>query len=239
MIQLSASMIKDFLVCSQRVYFRLNASEVAEKGPELLVGDLVHRFLEEINKNPAFNYQEYLNKNFRDLPEKSKDKIANCMKNYNSYFQPLLSETDKVETFFKISYSPNILIVGRIDRINEERGILIDWKTGNKAPFNIDTDIQFILYHWAYRMLYHKPPSLVALASLGTGKLIQYNHKPTHERILFDTIIPKVAHAIKENQFYKEGIFDYVSHGTLSTACTYCPFQRVCLYGDEREEEYG
>lgn len=235
MIQLSASMIKDFLVCSQRVYFRLNASEQAEKGPELLIGDLVHRFMEEYNKNPVFNYKEYLNKNYKNLPEKSIEKISTCLHNYWTYFQPLLSDTDKVETFFKLPYSQNILIVGRIDRINEERGILIDWKTGSKAPFNIDTDIQFMLYHWAYRMLYNKPPSLVALASLGTGKLIKYNLRPNYERILFDTIIPKVAHAIKENQFYKEGIFDYVSHGMLSTACTYCPFQRTCLYDKEEE----
>jgi len=233
MIQVSASMIKDFLTCSQRVYYRINRPEQAEKGTELVVGDIVHHLMEEVNKNPDFDVKKYLNEKYSNLPEKSMNKIMSCMYNFWTYFQPLLSENDIVEGFFKLEFSSNILVVGRIDRVNLDRGILIDWKTGSKAPFNIDNDVQFILYHWAYRKLYNRLPNVVALASLGTGKLIQYHHNETYEKYLFENIIPKLAHAIKEGAFYKEGMFGYVSNGRLSTSCGYCPFQRTCLYQPE------
>lgn len=236
MIQLSASMIKDFLTCSQRVYYRINYPEQAEKGMELLVGDIVHKLLEEFNKSPDMDVNNFLAKTHPNLPDKAVDKILTCVSNYWKYFQPLLSENDVVENFFKISYSSNIVIVGRIDRVNLERGILVDWKTGNKAPTSINNDIQFILYNWAYKKLYHSNPSMIALASLGSGKLVQYFHNEDYEKYLFDAIIPKVAHAIKEGSFYKEGIFDYVSGGSSSISCTYCPFKRVCLESSTEEE---
>ncbi len=67
---------------------------------------------------------------------------------------------------------PITLITGVMDLITPD-GTIIDHKSSSKLPSarELENDPQFILYHWAYKELYRKPPQHVVWHHLRTGKL--------------------------------------------------------------------
>jgi len=227
MIKLSASLIKDYLSCQKKGYYRINHPELSISTDEMIIGDVVHKVLENCwdkDKKTSIEYANYLlsKYNILDPTFKSIDKINRSITNFFGNFIYLLSKGDKIELNFEIPYLPNlgeVLIKGKIDRVNKD-GCIFDWKTTLKIPKNIDNDIQFIVYYMSYITLYKEPPKKVFYASLISGKLIEFQPKSYYINYLYNNIIPSLIDDIKRGKFERTGLFN--------NSCLNCQFQVDC-----------
>ncbi len=223
MIYLSASSISDFLACSQRYKFRIFDSSLADRtsgDTSQSIGSAVHKIIEKAWKKYDKKLVSEVLTEFNISKDSAKEKVNICLNNFYSTISPMLSQKDLREYSFKIKYSSDIYIVGRVDLITED-GIVFDWKTGFEIPETINNNIQFILYHWAYKKLYNKLPKDVYYVSLTKNKLVRFSVDKFYYTELIDNIIPKISTSVKESNFYKEGIFKGI--------CGKCAFQKVCI----------
>lgn len=229
-INLSASSIKDFLLCSQRYFYRVNSSGISEQSDGMLVGSTVHHVLEKCwNKeyDTAISCaDDYLTNNNISFSDKYYyGKIEKSLDNFFMYYKEMLTDSDLVETKFKIKHAPNIYFVGRIDRIvimPNGNNLLIDWKTSNKDPFKIDDDIQFLLYKYAYIDLYGREPSRILYINLFTNKMLALNYSEESYSNLFSVTVPYILNRVKNNDFVREGL-------NKKNVCKYCPFRTQCF----------
>lgn len=217
MIQLSASSIKDFISCEMKYYYRINAPEQAAETVELVRGKLIHEILEKgwRDRNSANKIASGLR-----ISNTNMDKIILWMDKFFENFRPLCKDTDNVEQFFKLPYE-GIKIVGKIDRILDA-DVVIDWKSSASKPRNLENDIQFILYDWAYTRMFGKRPSVMFIGHLPTGSLIKYEENPIFRKLLFDEIIPTMIGKIQSKSYAHTGIFQWVKQ------CDRCVFQEYC-----------
>lgn len=228
-MDISASMIKDILSCSMKGYYRMFKPEVTEQTVPLQIGSIVHSIIETkwMNYNQAI--LEAGNKCI-GLDDEIYQKVCGYLTVFFENFTYLLSYDDIVEKNFSIDIGSGINLVGKIDRLNPDTGILLDWKTTNRVPSHIDNDIQFIIYNYAYRKIYKKQPALVALAALKSGKLIKFNHNEFYEDTLFNDIIPYVIDIMKNKKFAREGMFHHelARMSSESNLCKYCQYKSNC-----------
>ena len=204
MINISASLVKDYLACSKKVSFRRSGEGIAVQTPDMLVGNIVHKLIED----GVDDYEKYIEATNLDRSKKQKAKI--CMSNYHLNYRMLTSPTDDVEKFFKYPFSRGVNIVGKFDRVLLD-GVIIDWKSGN-PPTSIDTDIQFLMYYEAYKHIHGKEPNSVFGIFLLKNKMLKYNHNSFFKKVVYDDIIPNIVQSIKSGKFYREGIFKNICH---------------------------
>lgn len=221
MIYLSASSIKDFIACEMKYDFRRLKFEESAKTEPLVIGSLVHEAIEKHWDNHD-RAEQYVKNQFKlyNLTSKGKSKVLICLDNFFFNFSHLLSKEDEIEKFFKIKYSKDVIITGKIDRIISGH-FVFDWKTTTKPPRDISNDAQFILYYNAYKELYKVFPSSVFYASLTTGKLIKYEENKLFTDKLYNEVIPKMIKTIRENSFVHTGLFGY-------NICNNCVFKDYC-----------
>jgi hypothetical protein len=141
------------------------------------------------------------------------------MENYFYNFFPLMSANFKAEQRFKIPLERDVFVVGKLDRIAD--GKVFDWKTARKPLTNIDNNIQFILYNWAFKKLYGAEPSGVYYAALTNGSLVKYNGNPIVEDFLFGEVVPQLVEAIRSKNYIHNGIF--------RKSCFRCSYSDTCL----------
>jgi CRISPR/Cas system-associated exonuclease Cas4 (RecB family) len=227
-INVSASSIKDFLVCSKRYYYRINNSESGIPTLPMKVGTLVHKVMESAYGLDYKKALELGNKEIEVLglvgeeKEFALNKLKLSLEHYYKFFNGLVSSEDQIEKYFKISIGTNVNMVGRIDRLNTTKKLIIDWKTSQRDPFQINTDIQFLLYKHAYSLIYKEKPVSVLYANLFTGKLLSLvdeEYKNYHN--LFDSTIPTMVSRIKIGDIKYEGL-------KKKNACNSCPFKQQC-----------
>lgn len=223
MIYLSQSSISDFISCSQRYKFRIydsDSADIAKGDSNQGIGTAVHNIIEKAwRKYDKGVVDETLTRLDITNPA-SKKKLSICLNNFYSNISPMLSKDDLREYSFKIKYSNDVYIVGRMDLVTSD-GIIFDWKTTFNPPEKIDNDIQFILYHWAYKKLFNKLPKDIYYVALLKNKLVKFSVNSIYYSELIDNIIPKLITSVREKNFYKEGLFKGI--------CGNCPFQRVCI----------
>jgi CRISPR/Cas system-associated exonuclease Cas4 (RecB family) len=225
MIYLSASSIKDFNICSQRYYYRINSHGISIKTDGMKLGSAVHKALElswNKDKTKLFNQavKFYLEEEgTNDI--KLNDKIKTCIDNYSNYYKPLLTTKDELEKDFKFKFN-DIYIVGRIDRIIPSSGILIDWKTSFRDPWTIDDDPQFLLYKYAYYRLYNKYPNRVLYINLFSNKMMGLDDDGTNYDKLLNVDIPTMVNKISKNKFSREGL-------EKKNVCKSCQFREICF----------
>lgn len=220
-IFISASMLDDYIACNRRVYYRLNSPESSIQNKEMVVGNIVHKAIELYwnDENLAFRY---IFDNVSSILPNDKESLEYsllCIKNFFSNFSQFLSDNDKIEHRFKIKYSDDVFIVGKMDRITSHK--IFDWKTTRKPPKSISNSVQFILYNWAYRKLWGVNPHAVYYGALGNGELIMYRHDKVLEDVLIHELIPEAVKAIKGKNFIRNGIF--------RKQCFRCQYSSVCL----------
>ncbi len=223
MIYLSASSIADFIVCSQKYKFRIfdsSSAVLVDGDSNQNIGTAVHNIIEKSWKKYDKNIVEETLNNFNIIKPASKQKVNICLNNFYSTISPMLSKDDLREHSFKIKYSKDVFIVGRMDLITAD-GIVFDWKTSYNPPKKIDNVIQFILYHWAYKKLFNKLPRDIFYVALLENKLIKFSVNQFYYGELMENIIPKLIKSIEEKNFYKEGIFKGI--------CGNCQFQQICI----------
>jgi hypothetical protein len=224
-IKISASSIKDYLVCSQRNYYRINYSGEGVQSKELLLGSLIHKVIEEFwdKQDKGLALVRELSVQYPIVDAK---KFKKCVDNFYIHFSGLLESTDEIEKEFTIKHTKDVSIVGRMDRISD--GTIFDWKSTERPPNDVEDDLQFILYYDAYKEIYKKTPS-VFYASLMTGDLIRFKYNTKYADILYKKIIPEMVSDIKSGNFYRKGILAY-------GACTRCVFKTLC-YKELGEEK--
>jgi CRISPR/Cas system-associated exonuclease Cas4 (RecB family) len=223
MIHLSASLIKDLLVCPQRAYYRVHNSDQSIQTREMAAGSVVHEVLEKkwSSEPEAFIFAAELIRKYNI--KSGEDKIYRNIQNFFDLFPFTFNETDKVETYFKIPYqnSQDIFMTGKMDRIHE--GTVLDWKTGERPPDNVNHDIQFIMYYLAYTSMNGKPPEDVLYVSLPMKKI--YAFKP-EEPILTEFVNEILPYAVSQltNKVVhpRTGLYGYKT-------CQYCSFNNFCF----------
>lgn len=221
MIFISASLIKDYLVCQNRAHYRMNNSDQSESTNSMAIGSAVHESVEKCwdNEVDAIELAHTLidKYNITENPQKVFSSINNFFKLYppNTF-----SKDDEIEVFFKIPYKEDITWVGKIDRIHNN--CIYDWKTSKNPPKSLDKDIQFIMYYLAYKMAWGKPPDKVIYASLTFQKEYLFKPKPeVLEKFELETI-PEVIAGIRAKQQERNGLEKY-------RVCDYCSFRRYCF----------
>lgn len=224
-IFVSASAVKDYISCSQKVYYRIFEPELKVSNREMIIGDVVHKTIEKAWKNldVALNLGQTLGKN-ANVDLVGLQSIEHFIHTFFERFIPLLTDEDKVEKFFKVKMQDDVYLVGKFDRIT--RGLVIDWKTDSNVPKNISNYPQFIIYDLAYKLIYNKPAEGIYFASLKSGDLIRYNESKEHTKTLLEDIIPNYIETIRKKEFIKQGLF--------TGQCYRCPFKIPCL-GEKNE----
>ena len=226
-IYISASLLEDFISCNRKVYYRINKPELQIQNTEMVLGEIVHSAIEKFSDNLEKGF-DFIDKQIDLRLEGSptgKGFAQNCFNTYFEHFARFTTPNDSIEIRFKLPWDKDVFLVGKIDRISD--GNVFDWKTARNPATNIDGNIQFILYHYAYKHMYNKIPSGVFYAALTTGKLIRYGHDEAAQRTLFNEIIPQAVLAIRKGDFTRSGIF--------RRACFKCSYKEDCL----KEFEHG
>jgi CRISPR/Cas system-associated exonuclease Cas4 (RecB family) len=115
-------------------------------------------------------------------------------------------------------------LVGAIDQIDNSQRV-IDLKTGSKvAQAQLDLDLQFTIYSYAYRKLFNKEESGLVLRHLGSCTDLITKRTESDFKIL-DAELEKMEAAIKKGVFVRN----------LGRNCSTCYFLEVCL-GKERAQ---
>lgn len=128
-------------------------------------------------------------------------------KEYESFGELLKTGKHILETFpwddyepiaqelsFELPFSDHTRIKGYIDMIDS--GGFVDFKSSKNTPINLNTDIQFMLYAWAYYQLYGVWPKD------GT-----WHHLRTNEQFYFTPNKGKIESTITELKTLAETIY--------------------------------
>lgn len=218
-IYISASMLKDYLDCPTKVYYRLEHPELSFQNEDMTAGEIVHNTLQ-------YFWNDRIRSNAYIMTESEKagldirhiDKVNLCVSNFFDSFHTFCSDKDRIEYRFKIPVG-DVFLVGKMDRILSS-GVIIDWKTSALAPKNISDDPQFILYHYAYEQIFGKPPSEVLRINLQTSEVTVYKRDKVLEYSIINSVIPALIATIKSGNFPPLGLY--------SGKCRKCPYLEAC-----------
>jgi CRISPR/Cas system-associated exonuclease Cas4 (RecB family) len=220
-IYISATAIKDYLVCPKKIDYKTKLSGTTEGTPDMQAGTIVHETIEKC-WNSKKNAIDYCNVKLKEygLEQTYADKALKSTRNFfDSGVYSMLSKSDLVEHKFKIALDKENFLVGRMDRITKD-GIVIDWKTSTKTPSSIDRDPQFLTYFWAYKSSFKKAPTAVLYVSLYENKIVRFKYNANVMNQLFKGIIPSMITKIRKNDLPPIGFFN--------NACYGCPFKTIC-----------
>jgi len=221
-VYLSASSIRDFIVCSQRVLYRIKKPFPSVPNKEMIIGEVTHEVIEKgwRDRGLAMSLVEKAGYN-KNLLSADIENIKFFVDIFFLNFSHYLAEDDLIEYSFKLNLYDDVFLVGKMDRISN--GNVFDWKTTARPPKRLDNDVQSIIYNYAYESLFKEKAASVNVASLSKGILIPYIRSEMHERELFDRIIPKMIRAIRNEWYEKSGLFN--------GSCYRCSYKLGCLGG--------
>jgi CRISPR/Cas system-associated exonuclease Cas4 (RecB family) len=224
MIRISASFIKDYLSCRARGFYRINSGDQAIQTDDMIIGEVVHKTIETCWDR---GYEEGLyfarnllsQYNIIDLTPRRIEKLELTLSSFFDDFRHMCSEGDQIEQFFTLPFSEKAVIVGKMDWVTKS-GLVLDWKTATRVPKKIDSDVQFILYDWAYKKLYKREPQGVYYVSLWSGQMIPYNRQSYLFTQLFGKVIPEIIKGVEEGKFSRTGLYNGSCYG--------CSFNSLC-----------
>lgn len=219
-LQISASLIKDYLDCQMKAYYRIHKKDLGEKNIYAIRGSAVHEIIAKIKEKDLNILIDEVTVKY-NLSNEDKIIVLDYIKKFNEEFFPIIANAniDYYERFFKLKIYKDIYLVGIIDRIVDNN--IIDWKTASKAPKSIDKDIQFIIYNYAYKVLYNKEPDYVLYASIPHKKLIKFNYNKDLTNLVINDIIPSMVKGIKSGIYMRNGVFN--------NKCFLCDYKKDCL----------
>lgn len=220
-IHISATGIKSFLTCQQQYFFRVNYPEEAVDTVYMAVGKIAHKAIEKQwrDRDEALKLTKKLIEEY-NLDTVYGNKCLDFVDNYFIYFSNLTSEDDTIEEYFKIKWEDGVFITGLFDRVTPN-GTVLDWKTSAKTPKNVNNDVQFMLYHWAYEQLRGKRPSSVLFASLRNGGIVPFKYHGMYMDALLYEVIPSMIQSIRRGEFARTGMMN-------SWTCQRCIYRDFC-----------
>lgn len=226
MITISASAIKDFISCPNKVYFRSFKPIAQELNVDLHLGSIVHKVVENFPKYRKYEQgiefaKSLIDAKFQGDSELS-SKLETSLRNfYDNYFF-IAEYTNKKEVPFEIN-TANFRLLGRFDVITVDN-MVVDWKLTRNVPINISNDPQFIVYDYAYEKLNKQRASKIVNINLLHAKVVTYRRNNFYYNELFNSVIPAMTGMLKSGKFYRKGAFD-----NYNSLCRRCPYKTSCL----------
>ena len=218
-VYLSASSIADFVRCPQMVFYRINKPFPTSLTRESIMGEVVHKVVEK-----AWNDRSKATQLFAQLCRENRatqSEVTNygfALDLFFLNFASQLTTEDTIEYSFKVPLYDDVFIVGKMDRIS--KGRIYDWKTGNVSK-NTSSNVQCIIYEYAYEALFKKKPDEVLIASLKDGQIYPYMRNEFYRKELFEGVIPAMIQSLRNNNFSRMGVF--------SNSCARCYYKSGCL----------
>jgi CRISPR/Cas system-associated exonuclease Cas4 (RecB family) len=226
MLYLSASSIRDYWECPARFNYRREQPESAELNDDVVFGTIIHETIEKYdNADDAIaaamvKWDEYcMQGSFAAIPRTPPKSIDRILSNYYGIIVPQLKLTSAslVEYKFKVKWTEDISIVGKMDLISGNS--IYDWKTGAREPTEYSLqDIQFYIYYIMYPKIFGNTPDAVLYGHLYSGSLLPIDIKPA---LVYNTstVIDRVANDVLQGKF---------EHRT-GYQCNKCFYRKVCF----------
>ena len=215
------------MTCPKRFYYRLNKAPDTPN-EHMIFGSIVHEAIEKCyNYEDAivFSEEEWSKRtstaftpNLVSKPPKSFKKILSGYY-WNIYPRMqelgLIGNEDELEYFFKIPMG-DIVLVGKIDRLNRQDNIIFDWKTSGYPPSQESLQaFQFYFYHMCYEMIFKTYPKIY-YGYLNGGSILPIDINP---KLVYNVqrTIDYAVRIIQEEKFpwnvgYQCGLCSYKSH---------------------------
>jgi len=226
MIRLSASLLKDYIVCPRQAYYRINNSGEGLQTLAMSIGSTAHSILEKypFDKDGAFGAIDSTLERFVGKTTPSlKIQIEKYLNVYFDKFIHMVSEDDEIEKFFRVRFD-NVepVIVGKFDVVHNND--VIDWKTSKKLYNKMERDIQFIIYYLAYQKEYKRYPTNVFYASLHSGELHRFEPNLEIIKHFMEEVIPYAVQGLLSGYAPRYGLFNYSGY-----LCSKCTWRNLCL----------
>jgi len=202
LVRLSASKLKMYQQCEKMYLARYLHGD---KGINIwgIIGSAAHKAIERHYREgsyilPVF-YQAVAQTIKPDMEgfenaQQTQAVIAKGLESFDpSWYTPMVRDDKmQLEKYFRLPYpdpiNPICTLEGYIDMATEYG--IVDFKTGKDIPSKkaVQSDLQFIIYYWAYEQLYGKSPEWITYHRIRDNKQITGKN---FDRTPLDTIIAK------------------------------------------------
>ena len=234
---LTASSIKDYLDCPQKLEYRLHG-ESSTPNAYFLRGTVVHEiiadrsidnptkakevFFEEFSRLVVENDPEFpFRTTFTSMVKESNKMLDNYYLKIDPAFDAPLPE--HIEMFFEVTIGGQVF-KGVIDQIREDS--VFDWKTTVKPldPVTRNADYQFTLYGLAYKELFGKYPKNIYYGHLYSGEVHKLERTEADYEYLKE-VANQVDFSMKNDIFPR----NYSKYG-----CALCQYKHLCFDEDDK-----
>lgn len=224
MIIISASMLRDYLSCKAKAWYRRTKVPRATTA-SMILGQNVHDMVADYEDGRDISGYDamlverlsgdvvfYRGQSFNSLM-RQKENCFNMYKQLQSQLPPIIH----VEEQFQFHYEPDVKVVGRFDQIRQSY-VIAELKTGYKEPSEamLKADIQTDFYMWAYQNLNHQTPTYYYI-HLPSGTIYEQKRNAFYDIEIYINKFIKDARAgnfPKEKDGYK---------------CSGCSYKDFCL----------
>jgi CRISPR/Cas system-associated exonuclease Cas4 (RecB family) len=226
--KLSASAIRDYISCPSKLKYRMYVSGEAIKTPQMILGTVVHRVIENYKqwntvKEGLVLANHYLDQDKSVLPLEQINNMEIALSNYNKEFRYISEQSINLEYEFSFPLkSAGINLIGRMDVIGEN--YIADWKVTESTPIMLHNDPQFILYDWAFEQHNKKKPDRVMYINLLKKQVMDYFRNDYYFNNLLNVVIPSI---VNNKYYYPKGLYEYV-RSEKYRICNKCPFKSIC-----------
>lgn len=234
MLRLSPFRIQMFQKCKQLYkFFYLDGirQEYDTPKPPIVMGEHVHRALEQYYKTPADERSEQV---LHNLLRKSWVKNRGCFGDderswgqralgmLSMYYQKYSDEADPIalEEFVDARLQPDLVLLGKVDRVDEVSDGLhvIDYKTGREKEQTHQGTLQLLLYALLVQQKYKQPVVRATFRYLASG--VEHSIVPTEDDLEAAVLeVQEMADAISSEQDFLPNPGD---------ECRFCDFREIC-----------
>lgn len=227
LITVSASKLKTFSSCPRKYYYEYVDKQPKEKHPAAALGSAVHKTIELVYKNHVepvstflTTFDAELQKYEVTLEGRQKSLRTDGIRMVGDYQYEKRTPTE-LELEFRLAFPnqahPLCMMHGYLDQIYDWG--FVDLKTNGRKPLRgvLDNDLQFIIYHWAFKELYGYDPDESIWHHLRTGEDLQADVAGKEDDAA------RVIERILETDV--TGVYDK----NVGDACVFCSHKLICL----------
>lgn len=236
--RISYSQISLFQKCPLSYRFRYIEKKPSKPSPYLSFGTSVHKVLSQFYEEydgrfPSFSLLEsLLDKNWVSEGYANSEEELQWKKNALSALRNFYEKTDlskkrplEFEEWFEIPFADFTLVgkIDRVDRTDNGRLHVIDYKTGGKLQSHeqVKKDLQLAIYYYACRYKYKEDPEKVGLYFLTQNEIISAELTEIEVQEAVKNILEtyqNISRAIDEDSFA----------ANVSKLCDYCDYLEFC-----------
>lgn len=232
----SYTMLKSFMECEYQYYLRYVKKVALDEGSASVYGSTVHRTI-QLGYDNDLKKEDWINLFKREWI--SQCAIKKVVFNTNTEYIKKLKDGKELvaeyyDTYVHRKKAPqhtelrfgakenvilgNHVLVGIMDQISS-KGEVVDLKTGAKpTQSELDFDLQFTIYSFAYRKIFGKQEKGLILRHLGTMKDLKTTRTEKDFEVL-NGEIDKIELKLRDNNFVRH----------IDRNCSRCYFVEKCL----------